>query len=85
MNDLVGPLCPLIWTIDILEGLIVEAGLADEAPIESFDLMVAQWTNNSLMGDFFKNLPGNEDSNLRDRSVGPIPVYLDREKDFCAL
>jgi hypothetical protein len=36
------------------------------------------------MGDFFAGLPGNEDSKMRTRSLGPQGVYLDYHEDYCS-
>jgi hypothetical protein len=36
------------------------------------------------MGDFFAELPGNEEIKLRNRSLGPQGIYLDQNKDYCA-
>ena len=81
----------LVWTgsylkelIDQLESLIVEAELAESAPISSFDLMVRQWNNNALMGDFWAGLPSNYDIELRPTGKGPFGVYLDGHLDYCS-
>jgi hypothetical protein len=40
MDDIVGSQSNLLSSIEILEGLIVEAGIVNSAPLSSFDLMV---------------------------------------------